>query len=515
MKRLVALLLALLLFGPAWADYSAADVAKLETSHYFSLHLGETKVGYGHFSIALSDDGAYLEVSDGEMLQMVSLGETTVVETESSYYFALADGRLHHFESRTVQNGQTTRRRGQRVGQGISVETQVDEDSPFLRQYPMPKLDIAAMLEEVEWCSGDHKKGAELVTTSLDYSSDPPETEATYRWVERRPRLYQGETVSVAVVEYFSEGLSGTAELDDKAQPYEVVTAVFQARREPRQQAMSFEVSEVDTTLNMAMPVDRPLGNQVQELVLEVKGVSGYDFPEAPYQKDEILFTGQQLLHLSVQAGSEQPLSEDDRQKYLEETSRFDYNDSLVQDLAARIGGATEGDRERVKRVVEVLYGGLDKHSNRNADNASTVLRNQAGDCTEHTLLGVALCRALGIPARELSGVVYVDDNQRVFGHHAWVEVYLEGGWMAVDPTLGQFPADAAHILLGRERDLSGFNLPRQTHFEVVRVKSQSQNFEKPWFYPMWVLAAPMVVAILLLLGLVGGTLAYHFAQES
>ncbi len=31
------------------------------------------------------------------------------------------------------------------------------------------------------------------------------------------------------------------------------------------------------------------------------------------------------------------------------------------------------------------------------------------------------------------------------FFYHAWPEVYV-GRWVAVDPTLNQFPADATHI---------------------------------------------------------------------
>ena len=31
------------------------------------------------------------------------------------------------------------------------------------------------------------------------------------------------------------------------------------------------------------------------------------------------------------------------------------------------------------------------------------------------------------------------------FYFHAWPEVYLRG-WVAVDPTFGQFPANAAHL---------------------------------------------------------------------
>jgi hypothetical protein len=54
----------------------------------------------------------------------------------------------------------------------------------------------------------------------------------------------------------------------------------------------------------------------------------------------------------------------------------------------------------------------------------------------------VALARAAGIPARTAAGLVYSDG---FFFYHAWPEVYLNG-WVAVDPTFGQFPADAAHL---------------------------------------------------------------------
>lgn len=75
---------------------------------------------------------------------------------------------------------------------------------------------------------------------------------------------------------------------------------------------------------------------------------------------------------------------------------------------------------------------------------ASAVLIRRRGDCNEHTVLFVALARALGLPARPVAGLLLV--NGRYY-YHAWAEVYL-GDWVAVDPTLDQFPADVAHLRL-------------------------------------------------------------------
>ena len=74
-----------------------------------------------------------------------------------------------------------------------------------------------------------------------------------------------------------------------------------------------------------------------------------------------------------------------------------------------------------------------------------TALESLSGDCTEHTLLFIALARAGGIPARICSGVTFSKD---AFYYHFWPEVYV-GTWVQMDPTLGQTIADATHIQLG------------------------------------------------------------------
>lgn len=90
---------------------------------------------------------------------------------------------------------------------------------------------------------------------------------------------------------------------------------------------------------------------------------------------------------------------------------------------------------------------------------ALEVLEKKRGACKEHTVLFVALARALGLPCRSVSGIVY-SDQQVIDGfyYHAWVEVYLAGPdgpglWVTVDPTFNQNPADATHVRL-KEGDL-------------------------------------------------------------
>ena len=97
------------------------------------------------------------------------------------------------------------------------------------------------------------------------------------------------------------------------------------------------------------------------------------------------------------------------------------------------------------------MYRRLEKAYGASHDRASDVLTAGRGDCTEHTVLLVALARALGIPARPVHGLVYAryEDGQDALYWHAWVEVRSAGEWIAMDPTFGQPVADATHVALG------------------------------------------------------------------
>ncbi len=94
------------------------------------------------------------------------------------------------------------------------------------------------------------------------------------------------------------------------------------------------------------------------------------------------------------------------------------------------------------RRLTMGINGLLEKEITFSIPNAVQVLASGRGDCNEHTVLFVAMARALGLPARTAVGLVYVEN---AFFYHAWPEVWL-GQWVAVDPTFGQYPADAAHL---------------------------------------------------------------------
>jgi transglutaminase-like putative cysteine protease len=80
---------------------------------------------------------------------------------------------------------------------------------------------------------------------------------------------------------------------------------------------------------------------------------------------------------------------------------------------------------------------------------AADVARERSGDCTEHAVLTAALCRARGIPARIMVGLVYVSKLQG-FGFHMWNEVWVGDRWVPIDATIGRGGIGATHLALAR-----------------------------------------------------------------
>ncbi|MBE0593778.1 MAG: transglutaminase domain-containing protein [Gemmatimonadales bacterium] len=127
---------------------------------------------------------------------------------------------------------------------------------------------------------------------------------------------------------------------------------------------------------------------------------------------------------------------------YLRPEPLVQSDDPRIQAQARLILGRTRTPERLATALVDWVYAELDKRITVSVPSAVEVLETKRGDCNEHTVLYVALARAAGLPARTAAGLVYVDGR---FFYHAWPEVYLDG-WVAVDPTFGQFPADAAHL---------------------------------------------------------------------
>lgn len=89
----------------------------------------------------------------------------------------------------------------------------------------------------------------------------------------------------------------------------------------------------------------------------------------------------------------------------------------------------------------------------------SEVMKERKGVCQDFAHLAIACLRAMGLPAKYVSGYIEtipapgVEKLVGVDASHAWFSVYIPGsGWVDFDPTNNLMPADQ-HITIGWGRD--------------------------------------------------------------
>ena len=196
----------------------------------------------------------------------------------------------------------------------------------------------------------------------------------------------------------------------------------------------------------MTQRIDDPRGVRRLRVRLEGADLSGLDLDGVGQTADGNIID---ILR------SEPPLPglpDPEAGRYLAPEPLIESDDPGIKAEAALAAGALVGARVRAEALTRYVNGLLDKKPTVGFPSAREVLRTKIGDCNEHTALYVAMARALGIPTRVAVGLVYM---RGAFYYHAWPEVYLDEGdgqasWLAVDPTLNQFPADGTHLLLAR-----------------------------------------------------------------
>lgn len=109
-----------------------------------------------------------------------------------------------------------------------------------------------------------------------------------------------------------------------------------------------------------------------------------------------------------------------------------------LQSIAATIRADASTPYDRVVAVNSWVSSHLRYEESPATRSAIQALEDRSGDCDEHTTLMTTLLRAMGIPARRATGLLY---NFDALSTHAWVEVGLPTRdasvrWFIVDPTL-------------------------------------------------------------------------------
>ncbi len=160
-----------------------------------------------------------------------------------------------------------------------------------------------------------------------------------------------------------------------------------------------------------------------------------FELPRTSTQKiisDSWAIKGRKL----IVATGDFPVPEDGSvSQYLKDTPYLNLNSREIRETAAKFSKSADP----VKDISIFVYNHIsDKKEGIPIIPALPILKDRAGDCTEHSVLTVALLRASGIPARAVVGIIlseYFNGKKDVFVYHMWVEAYVNKKWILVDST--------------------------------------------------------------------------------
>ncbi|KIR02884.1 transglutaminase domain protein [Lachnospiraceae bacterium TWA4] len=128
-----------------------------------------------------------------------------------------------------------------------------------------------------------------------------------------------------------------------------------------------------------------------------------------------------------------------DMDEYLKGSAMVKVDDPEVQKLAKEITDGKDAVVDKARAIYDWIYDNMNRDNSVTGCGDGDICRLlaegvRAGKCTDINSVFVGLCRASGIPAREMFGIrINADDITK--NQHCWAEFYVPGtGWVGADP---------------------------------------------------------------------------------
>jgi hypothetical protein len=337
---------------------------------------------------------------------------------------------------------------------------------------------LADSMASESWLRSGPKDGARILGKDLDLQEWKGD-ETRYLLVSTKSSLVGNVDVKYYEVESESkkEMIKLIARYDAAGNMLQgSLGGVFELRKETEVQAKNIQYSQ-DLFLLGQAKIDRKIGYPLNltELVLEIEGKAGEVFESGPRQTVTVERPGVRRIKIGKKYGTPVKATPQDIEENLAETNSYATKDPKVIALAQRAVGNARTPEEKVKNIVTFVRGHIDGLAVATLPNIHDLMEKRKGDCKSYGLMTTNLCRAAGIPCRDVSGLVYMGDSVRAFGGHAWNEVVLNGEWVPVDASRGQAEIDAGHICFGTDQKANKGMLESlgKLSFKVIEAQSR------------------------------------------
>lgn len=451
----------------------------------YGIYIKGKKVGWAieETKIGEKDGKPVLYSLSDSYMQTLFDGEKSLKKDKNVTVFSLeGKGEILSASVSKEDDGKTITREARREGKGWKiVTTQGGRKSD--RTVPLPKDHLASHRALEDWLNGSRKAGDQFTKYTINWDETEIDQKESYTYKGTEEIILAGVATKLHKVEILSDGAVMPAKVFPNAKVYTAeVGGLLSIKLEPEKVARALDEKQlVDLMSAASIVLEKDLGffgRLVDSLKLEVTELGDFRIPASHRQ---ILTPGEKgttVLELKRDFKIEkaQPLTDEQRRDLTAATPRIQSEEKLVKDKVKEIVGDSTDTTEKAKKLAQWVFKTLKKSYADNADTALEVLDRKAGDCTEHTLLFVTLCRAAGIPAREVGGLAYVRASKPLLGWHAWAEIHDGHQWVSVDPTWDQYFVDATHIKLSEgSQDSAWTNIAGKVKVKVLDFKRRGK----------------------------------------
>ena len=448
---------------------------------WYGMYYREDKIGYSHFKI--EPNGKNFAVTTDSLMRLTAMKKTSEVAMKEEIVVR-PDLTLISFESAVSMNGQRMRMIGRTDGNRLLVDITVDGEK-LSREYPIEgkpyhcsAVSFMPVLHGLKDGRQDsfrifnpEKQGFDKVDQELStVKGDAGPSGAVWKvrnqygrsqvvaWLNNKGLTVVEKSLEGSMLTILEDEASAKRFLEKKTSGKDLVldlSLIKVSKEIPDHEKLRYlkvRMQGIDPTLigeNFRQKISTPAGKSSSD---------GFDVTvqtEDPAKLQDSSRSSRESIPKTFLASTV--------------TIQADHTEIVAQ--AKKIVSPADSDLQKVTKLVNWVAANI-KNDVKDSLTALAVLRNKEGECQAHASLYTALARSLGIPTRVVTGIMYT--KHIGFLYHAWAESFV-GGWLAVDPTFKQIPADATHIRIAS--DDSG-DISQSLHKMIGKVKMEVLEYK-------------------------------------
>ena len=457
-------------------DPSVAVFAEQLGSRFYGLYREGHKVGWLRSTFeggSFRGEDALIASGHAEVVTKGGAAvHTTVIESRHIFDAAAPHALLRYRTS--TRRGGTEEWKELRPGPGGSGWVAVSargREAEEARPADIGRYTLARFLALERWVADGPGLGDQVATGRLDTSTMsvvPAEASVVgviHTFVDAVP------TTVYSLASFDTKGAATITRYDGEGRILAVEGGEVDLRWEPEDEAKALDAPADLFLESLITPTGAAIPSAPKSLVLGVPERAAALVPAASGQRVVDDGAGGFRLEL-VQGGLRVEATEAEQVAALRGDAAHPVDAPRVGKLLGAAVPPRTNRRDTVRKLAEYVRDYLTDDRSAEPLDLREVIDRRRGDCTEHAALFVTLSRAAGIPAREVSGLLWVPELG-AFGGHAWAEVALGGEWVPIDPTWGQVPADPLHIRLAETPSLevAAKRALREGGVEVLEVR--------------------------------------------